>query len=138
MNARRNSIRKLQSESGQGMIESALVFTILVFMILGLIDFAFVFQAYIGVVNAAGVGATYGATSLAAANNPSAISAAALSESDTWHCSSQWVTSSTSTDSFGYTMVSVTVHCQVADLIAIPDAFNQITVSSTAIRRVRP
>jgi len=126
-----------RAESGQGLVESALVFTVLMVIILGLVDFAFVFQAYIGVVNAAGVGATYGATSVSAANTPTAISAAALAESNAWHCANQSVASSTSTDGFGYTMVSVTVQCQVADLIAIPETLNQMWVSNTAVRRVR-
>jgi len=119
------------------MIEAAMTFTLLMIIVLGVIDFAFVFQAYIEVVNAAGEGAAYGATSLAAAQNQSAISAAALGESNSTHCTERVVTSGTSVDSFGYTMVSVTVQCQVADLIAIPNAFDQISVSSTAVRRVR-
>jgi Flp pilus assembly protein TadG len=130
-------LRTVRSENGQSMVEAALVFTLLVVIVLGLIDFAYIFQAYIGVVNAAGVGATYAATSLAAATNPNAIAAAALAETDSWHCTNRWVTSTLTTDAYNYPMIRVTVSCQVADLITIPDALDHIVVSSTAIRRVK-
>jgi Flp pilus assembly protein TadG len=125
------------NESGQSMVESAFVFVILMFLLLGLVDFAYVFQDYIGVVNAANVGAVYGSTSAAAAANQTAIASAALSETDQWHCSNTSVSSSTSTDSYGYLMVSVTVQCQVADLIVIPNSIVSIQLSNTAVRRVR-
>lgn len=129
--------RLLDDEDGQAMVESAFVFMLLVTIVLGLIDFAFIFEDYIGVVNAANVGATYGATSWTAAQNTTAISNAALSESNRWHCSSMSVSSSTSTDTYGYAMVSVTVECQVADLIPIPGVLSSLRLSNTAVRRVR-
>jgi len=119
------------------MVESAFVFTFLMLVLLGLVDFAYVFQAYIGVVNAANVGATYGSTSATAAANQTAIAAAALAESNQWHCSNTSVNSSTSTDAYGYLKVSVTVQCQVANLIVIPNGVSAIRVSNTAVRRVR-
>ncbi len=129
--------RRLDDEDGQGMVESAFVFMFLMFVLLGLVDFAYVFQDYIGVVNAANVGATYGSTSLTAAANQTEISRIALAETDQWHCSDMSVSSSTSTDTYGYLMVSVTVECQVADLIVIPNSIASIRLSNTAVRRVR-
>jgi Flp pilus assembly protein TadG len=133
----KSQIPNPKSEAGQSLVESVLVFTLLMVIVLGLLDFAYVFQAYVGVVNAAGVGAMYGATSQSAAYDQTGIHNAALAESNSWHCASPTVTSSVSTDSYGFRKVSVTVRCQVADLIAIPNSFNQIFVSSTAVRRVR-
>ncbi len=129
--------RLLDREDGQAMVESAFVFVFLMLVLLGLVDFAYVFQDYIGVVNAANVGATYGSISAAAAANQTAISAAALAETDQWHCSNMSVSSSTSTDAYGDLMVSVTVECQVADLIVIPNSVTSIRLSNTAVRRVR-
>jgi len=132
-------MKHVRSESGQSLIEGALMITLLMLLVMGLIDFAFVFQAYLGVVNAANVGVTYAATSSIAANDLSGITAAALSETDIWHCIDQPnVAHTLSTDSYGYSMVSVTVSCQVADLMAIPSSLNNIQVSATAVRRVKP
>ncbi|MCX6032342.1 MAG: hypothetical protein NT169_23985 [Chloroflexi bacterium] len=129
--------RLLDDEDSQGMVESALVFLFLMFVLLGLVDFAYVFQDYIGGVNTANVGATYGSTSSTAATNQTGISTAALAETNQWHCSSTSVTSSTSLDGYGYSMVTVTVNCQVSDLIAITAAFGSIQVSGAGVRRVR-
>jgi len=130
-------VRNLKSEAGQSLIESVLTFTMLMVIVLAVLDFSFVFQAYIGVVNAAAVGAMYGATSQTAAYDQTGIRNAALAETNSWRCTNTTVTSSVSTDTYGFRKVSVTVSCQVADLIAIPNSINQIVVSSTAVRRVR-
>jgi Flp pilus assembly protein TadG len=131
-------MKHLRSENGQSLIEGALMITLLMVIILGLIDFAFIFQAYLGVVSAASVGITYAATSSTAANDLSGITAAALSETDIWHCIGQPnVTRTLTTDSYGYSMVSVTITCRVADLMAIPSSLNNVQVSATAVRRVK-
>lgn len=130
-------LRLSDGENGQGMVESAFVFMFLMFVLLGLVDFAFVFQDYIGIVNAANVGASYGATSTTAAQSPTTIRSAALAESNQWHCSATSVSSSTSTDSDGFMVVTVTVNCQAADLIGITGVIGPIQVSSTVVRRVR-
>ncbi|MBM4461228.1 MAG: pilus assembly protein [Chloroflexi bacterium] len=124
------------SESGQGLVESGLVFGVLMVIVLALIDFAFIFQAYIGVVNAADVGAAYGASSPSAAANQAGISSAALADQSNWSCASPIVTSSTATDAYGYSQVQVTVRCQVSNLIAIQGVIGNVQVSSTAVRRV--
>ena len=77
-------MRHLRSESGQGLVETAALITLLMTLFLGVINFAFIFLAYVSVTNAANVGATYAATSPAAANNLAAITDAARSETDNW------------------------------------------------------
>ena len=132
-------MKHLRSESGQSLIELAVLLPILLTLTLGVFDFALIYNTYVGIVNAANVGATYAATSPAAASNLSAITAAALGESNVWRCTSQpAVTRTPSLDPYGFSMISVTVSCQVDNLIAIPAVFNNITVSAKAVRRVRP
>ena len=132
-------MKHLRSESGQSLIELAVLLPILLTLTLGVFNFALIYNTYVGIVNAANVAATYAATSQAAASNLSAITAAALSESDVWRCTSQpTVTRTPGTDPYGYAMIRVTVSCQVGNLIAIPASFYHITVSAEAVRRVRP
>jgi Flp pilus assembly protein TadG len=127
-----------RSQRGQSLVEGALTISILMMLVLGLIDFAFVFSAYIGVVNAANAGAVYASTSPISANNLNGITAAVMSETNNWRCVGQPpVSRSFAPDGYGYTKVTVTVACQVAGLVAIPNSFNQITVSASAVRRVR-
>lgn len=131
-------MKHLRDEAGQSLVEFAALITLLITLVLGVIDFTFILVSYVGVVNAANVGATYAATSAAAANNLSAITAAALSETDIWRCDGQpTVTRSPGVDSSGGATISVTVSCDVADLIAIPDSINNVIASATVVRRIK-
>ena len=127
-----------KAEGGQSLVESALLFMLLITLVLGVIDFGFIFYGYVSVVSAAHEGAAFASLSGANASNPTAIRNAVVGETSRWNCSSLAVTSSLGPDSAGYPMVSVTVTCQVGNLTAIPDSFSGATVQATARRRVRP
>ena len=110
---------------------------VLLLLVLGVINFAFIFHTYIQVVDAAGVGATYAATSAITANDTAGISAAALEDSANWHCDAPTATrTSLVGDPYGFQRVTVTVTCQVSDLI-ISGGLGPVTVSAEASRRVR-
>lgn len=138
MNHERPDTRQPRPDQGQGMVEFALLLPVLFLMMWGLINFAYIFQAYIQVVNAAGVGAAWGASSPIAAADSDGIAIVALAESSHWHCLDTAVTSFVTGDPQGFGRVSVSVSCDVRDLIAIPASFGQVVVHSTATRRVRP
>jgi Flp pilus assembly protein TadG len=126
------------AERGQGMVEIALLLPVLLTLVVALVNFAFIFHTYIQVISAAGVGASYAATSAIAANDSSGISAAALMDSANWRCDQPTVTSPAPVgDPYGFQRVSVTVSCQVADLLVFPSSFGPVPVSATATRRVR-
>jgi len=126
------------AERGQGAVELAILLPVLLLLVVGVINFTYIFHTYILVVNAAGVGATYGATSAIAANDETGMRNAALTDSANWHCNSPTATRSALVgDPYGYQRVSVTVTCQVSDLIILPDSFGPVTMSATATRRVR-
>lgn len=135
-----SAVRHLRSENGQSLIESALVMTLLLLLVLGVINFALIFYVHVGVVNAASVAATYAATSPTTANDLSGITAAALGETTRWRCRDgrPIVTRALDTDPAGGLMVSVVVRCEVVNLIALPAGFDRVTVTGTAVRRVRP
>jgi Flp pilus assembly protein TadG len=134
-------MKHLRAEDGQSLVEVAALIMLLMVMVLGLINTTFILLSYLSVTNAATVGATYAATSLAAANNLNAITNAARSETDSWLrlCGGQpTVDSAHGTDASGGATVSVTVSCDVANLIAIPDSLDHVVASATVVRRVRP
>ncbi len=125
-------------ERGQAAVELTLLLPVLLLMVVGVINFAFIFHTYILVVNAAGVGATYAASSAMAATDLDGIRKAALADSDRWHCDEPAVTTTAPVgDPYGYQRVSVTVTCRVSDLVVLPEGFGPVTVSATATRRVR-
>lgn len=137
MRRRGGFCRGARAERGQGAVEFALLLPVLLLLALGVINFAFVFHTYIQVVNAAGVGATYAATSATTANDTAGISAAALADSANWHCDAPTATrSSLVGDPYGFQRVTVTVTCQVTDLI-LGGGLGPVTVSAEASRRVR-
>jgi Flp pilus assembly protein TadG len=126
------------AERGQGTVEFALLLPVLLLLVVGVINFAFILHTYIQVVSAAGVGATYGATNAVTANDIAGMSAAALADSANWHCNAPTATrSSLVGDPYGFQRVSVTVTCQVTELIIGPGGLGPVTVSATATRRVR-
>jgi len=62
----KNSMKKLfhngQDEQAQGMLEFALVLPILLFLVMGIIDFGFIFSSRIAIANAARTGVRYATT----------------------------------------------------------------------------
>ncbi|GEM_PF-1210689 len=125
-------------ERGQATVELTLLLPVLLLMVVGVINFAFIFHTYILVVNAAGVGATYAASNAVAATDLDGIRKAALADSDHWHCNQPTVTATAPVgDPYGYQRISVTVTCPVSDLIIGPSGLGPVTVSATATRRVR-
>jgi len=137
MRRRGEFCRGAQAERGQGTVEFALLLPVLLLLVVGVINFAFIFHTYIQVVDAAGVGATYAAASATAANDTAGISAAALADSANWHCDAPTATrSALARDPYGFQQVTVTVTCQVSDLV-IGGGLGPVTVSADASRRVR-
>jgi Flp pilus assembly protein TadG len=59
---RRLSIDRESSSKGQGLVEFALVLPVLLLLIMGIIEFSYVFAVYTGVFNAAREGVRYGVT----------------------------------------------------------------------------
>jgi Flp pilus assembly protein TadG len=138
MSGRRGRFRRAAAERGQGTVEFVLLLPVLLLLVVGVINFTYIFHTYILVVNAAGVGATYAATSASAANDAAGISTAALADSANWHCTSPTAArTSLVGDPYGYQRVGITVTCQVRDLTILPGSFGPVTVSATATRRVR-
>ncbi len=130
--------RVAPTEAGQSAVEFALLLPALLMLVVGLINFAFIFHTYIQVINAAGVGATYAAASATAANDLAGIAAAALADRDNWHCVKLDASRTALVgDPYGYQRVSVTVTCVVSDLILWPAGFGPVEISATATRRVR-
>src|SRR5512146_61453 len=112
--------RIAHSEEGQGLVEGAFVFTILSLMVLAIIDFAYLYQTFIGVTNAASQGAMYAANDIG--YDSARIQAAALAEGSMRHCRTLVVSSTApQNDAFGLPMVSVTVRCEVDDLMLLPE-----------------
>jgi Flp pilus assembly protein TadG len=132
-------MKHLRAESGQSLVETAGLITLMMVMVLGVIDFTFILLAYLSLTNAANVGATYAAMSPAAASSLSAITAAALSETNNWHCTGQPTVECTAgTDASGGATISVRVWCDVDHLIAIPNSIDHVVASATVVRRVKP
>ena len=132
-------MKQLRTESGQSLVETAGLIMLLMVMVLGVIDFTFIMLAHVSVTNAANVGATWAATSPARANDLSGITAAALSETNNWHCTGQPTVERTpGTDASGGATIGVTVSCDVGNLIAIPNSINHVVATATVIRRVKP
>lgn len=130
--------RSLPDERGQSTVEFTLLLPTLLLLVVAAINFAFIFHTYIQVINAAGVGATYAASSAKAADDEAGIAAAALADSAEWRCNKPTATrTSLVGDPYGFQRVSVTVTCQVSDLVILPESLGPVTVSATATRRVR-
>lgn len=128
----------LHADEGQALLESTVTFGLLIVLIVGIINFGFIFRTLISITNAANVGAMYAASSTTAANDLTRIRAAALAESTGWNCSNPDVARTLGTDGDGNPSVSVTVRCTVIDLIVLPSIPGEITVSHTAVRRIMP
>jgi hypothetical protein len=127
-------MRYLSRENGQTSVEAAFLFILMIAMMTSLVDFSQILDSYIGVVNAANVGAVYGSASFEAAGNLSVIRAAALSESTRLRCASPAVASNRALDPYGHYKVSVTVSCPLGGLFLFPSG---LTLSASATQRVR-
>ena len=128
----------LREQEGQALLESVVTFALLIALSVAIINFGFIFRTLISVTNAANVGAMVASTSTTAANNLTAISAAALAESDGWHCAAPAVSRTLQNDGDGNPSVSVTVSCAVVDLIAFPGVPSEVTIARTVVRRIMP
>ena len=126
------------AEAGQALLESVVTFGLLIALSVAIINFGFIFRTLISVTNAANVGAMVASTSTTAANNLTAISGAALAESDLWHCVNPAVSRALQTDGDGNPSVSVTVSCAVVDLIAFPGVPSEVNIARTVVRRIMP
>ena len=126
-------MRRVRDQRGQALVESALIVPVLMLLVLGMVDFALVLQTYIGIVNAAGVGASY-----AAENGTSGLEAAVRAETDSnsLHCATLTVDpavfSAADDDEAGFYKVTVTVRCQTSDLTGF---INHLTLSWSAASR---
>ena len=127
-----------RAEGGQALIESVVTFGILIVLIVGIVNFGFIFRTLISVTNAANIGAMYASTSENAAGDLANIRLAALADSENWHCDDPTVSSKGGADESGNPNVSVTVSCQIVDLITFPGVPSEITLSRTVVRRIMP
>jgi Flp pilus assembly protein TadG len=126
-------------EEGQSLVEFALAFTLLLTLVLGVVDFAFVYQAYLRANAAANSGAVYGSEDTTQASDTAGIQDAALAAAPGWTCTSgPTVASSVGTDADDQQYVSVTVQCSVPDLMILHTMLEDVTVSGSAVRQVQP
>lgn len=130
---------RLMKEEGQSLVEFALTLSLLLTLVLGMVDFAFVYRANLSANAAANSGAIYGSEGTTQANDTAGIQDAALAATPGWVCTSgPTVTSSVGTDASNQPYVSVTVQCQVPDLMILHTMLGDVMVSGTAVRQVQP
>jgi Flp pilus assembly protein TadG len=135
-------------ERGENLVESAVVFSLLLTLVLGMVDFGLLLQGYITVAGAANAGATYGAASLANANDLNGIRTAATAVSSNWSCANNLDNTPSvqraalvsdgvplPTGNGTYSKITVTVTCQVNDLLQLS---GPVRVSQSVTRRVHP
>ena len=135
----RQFLHQLRQEEGQGLIEFAFTFTILLTLVLGVVDFAFVYRASLRANAGANAGAIYGSEGTMQANDTAGIQAAALAATPGWTCTAgPTVTRSVGTDAGNQSYVSVTVQCRVPNLMLLPTIVGEVTVSGNAVRQVHP
>jgi Flp pilus assembly protein TadG len=140
--------RAWRDERGENLVESAVVFSLLLTLLLGMVDFGLLLQGYITVANAASAGATYGSASTANANDLTGITNAAVSVSSHWSCANNLdgtpSVQRTALVSDGvplptgngtYSKITITVICQVNDLLQLS---GPVRVSQSVTRRVHP
>lgn len=130
----RNQERK--SESGQGLVELALLTPMLVLILLGAVDFGRVFSASIQVTNAAREGAYFGARSFENAEDSAAIENVAIADSSSIFGIDPTVSSTTGVDDNGYDFVAVTVTYAFEPLVPYPGIPEEIDLSKTVTMRI--
>ena len=141
-----------RSESGQSLVELALLTPLLMVIAIGIVEMGRYASLSIQVANAARAGAAYGAQNLATAANTSAIQAAVVADEPTIHtpvvssvscgCDNAGTISANSCSSVctsGHLVpyVSVTASETFNSLFSYPGIPATITVSSTATMLVR-
>jgi Flp pilus assembly protein TadG len=104
---------------GQGLVEFALITPVLVGILMIAADFGRAFTAYIEISGAAREGASYGSISTANSTNTGSISSAALADAPTIWGVAPTVSSTTGTDSYGYSYVQVTVNYTFTPLTTV-------------------
>jgi Flp pilus assembly protein TadG len=130
-------MRWLRDATGQALVESALIFTILITMALGMMDFGFVLKTYASLITASGAGALAASNVLVGGGGVVAAQQAAqtaVTISAQWHCTAGGgptvVTvypKSGSTDS-----VSTTVSCTTQDLTGL---FPSLALQHETVRK---
>jgi len=131
----RGFFRRARADEGQGLAEGAIVFAVLALILLGLVDLALLYQTFIGVTNAASEGAAY--ASAQPGYSATNIEEAVMAERGLFRCRNLSITSAEPTpDEFGMPEITVTVRCQVADLLLIPQSLHHLTLTRSATRRM--
>lgn len=141
-------IRRVREARGQALVETALVFPILVTLLLGAVDLATVAQASIAVTNAARAGAQYGAQDGFTAQDATGIATAASNEassltittSSSYACVCSDGTSSTclNTDCASSHMeetVTVNTQATITPAVHLPLLPSTWTVTGKAVQR---
>jgi Flp pilus assembly protein TadG len=137
-NQEAEAVRRPYLEDGQSLVELAVMFSVLVMLLLGVVDFTWVFQSYVRANTAANAGVVYASQGTTEANNATGVQSAALAGFSSWTCTSSGPTVSAvlGTDTNGNTLVTVTVQCQVSGLTILKRMLGTITVTGKAVRRV--
>lgn len=123
-------------ESGQGLVELALLTPLLLLILLGAVDFGRVFSASMQVTNAAREGAYFGARSMDNAEDESAIENVAIADSSSIFGIDPTVTSTTGVDDDDYDFVAVTVSYQFQPLVPYPGIPEQLDLDKTVTMRI--
>jgi Flp pilus assembly protein TadG len=128
----------IKGERGQALAETAVIFSILLLLAMGVTDFSIVFQSYIGVINAANNGAQVAAISLTNAQSDTVVQNAVWSLRKYWRCTETDNKPAVQRqllpdDGSGETRVQVRVTCTVRDLTHL---FSPLRLTETVVRRV--
>lgn len=140
---------KKRSERGQSLVETALVFPILITMLVGAVEMARVVRASIAVANAAKAGAQYGAENGFTAQDTTGIALAASDEAPTFtvnttsssscKCSDGTASTCQNTDcANAHIEQSITVNTSatITPTIRLPGLPSTFTVKGVAVQRV--
>jgi Flp pilus assembly protein TadG len=128
----------IRDERGQGLAETAVIFSVLLLLAMGVADFSIVFQSYIGVINAANNGAQVAAISMTNAQSDTVVQNAVWSLRKSWRCTETGNKPAVERqvlpdDGSGETRVQVHVVCTVRDLTHL---FSPLRLSEVVVRRV--
>ncbi len=129
-----------RDQRGQAFVEIALIMVVMVPMILGIINFAFIMKSSTDVMTAASAGAAYAAQSSSNMGNLAGIqTVTAASNGNSWRCAgTPTVSSSSVSDAYGEYSVTVSVRCNVAGMLPMVGLPTAYPVSRSAVRQVQP
>jgi Flp pilus assembly protein TadG len=136
----RETVSRARRRRGVAATELALLLPLLLFLLLGAVDFARLFYAYTTVTNAARNGALWLSDPLASTQSPYAtFQQAALADANGLNpaLTTSNVTSSTTTDASGNTIIAVTVQYQFK-LISSYLGFGTVNMSRQVTMRLAP